>query len=89
MAAIEALRPYLLGRPLDELFADIGGFYRTLTGDTQLRWVGPEKGVIHLATAALVNAVWDLYAKRERKPLWKLLVDMPPTNSSRASTSAT
>jgi L-fuconate dehydratase len=49
-----------------------------LTGDSQLRWIGPEKGVIHLATAAVVNAVWDLYAKVEGKPLWKLLVDMRP-----------
>jgi L-fuconate dehydratase len=47
-------------------------------GDSQLRWIGPEKGVIHLATAAVVNAVWDLFAKRERKPLWKLIVDMSP-----------
>ena len=49
-----------------------------MTSDSQLRWVGPEKGVVHLATAALVNAVWDLWAKVERKPLWKLLVDMTP-----------
>ena len=54
------------------------GFWRSLTQDSQLRWLGPEKGAIHLATAALVNAVWDLWAKAERKPLWKLLVDMPP-----------
>jgi L-fuconate dehydratase len=56
----------------------MGRFWRHMTGDSQLRWVGPEKGVIHLATAAVVNAVWDLYAKVERKPLWKLLVDMTP-----------
>src|SRR3712207_7015204 len=56
----------------------MGGFWRMITGDSQLRWVGPEKGVIHLATAAVVNAVWDLYAKAEGKPLWKLLVDMSP-----------
>ena len=53
-------------------------FWRTLVGDSQLRWIGPEKGVIHLATAAVVNAVWDLFAKRAGKPLWKLLVDMTP-----------
>ena len=52
--------------------------WRRLVTDSQLRWLGPEKGVIHLATAALVNAVWDLYAKLEEKPLWKLLVDMSP-----------
>src|SRR6266536_714990 len=78
VAAIEALRPLLVGRSLEETFADMGGFWRSITGDSQLRWIGPEKGVIHLATAAVVNAVWDLYAKREGKPLWKLLVDMTP-----------
>lgn len=78
VAAIEALTPLVLGRRTEELFADMGGFWRAITGDSQLRWIGPEKGVIHLATAAVVNAVWDLYAKREGKPLWKLLVDMTP-----------
>src|SRR5436305_1202097 len=53
-------------------------FWRHITGDSQLRWIGPEKGVIHLAAAAVVNAVWDLWAKREGKPLWKLLADMSP-----------
>ncbi|PYQ00404.1 MAG: fuconate dehydratase, partial [Acidobacteria bacterium] len=53
-------------------------FFRSLTQDPQLRWLGPEKGIIHMATGAIVNAVWDLWAKRERKPVWKLLVDMPP-----------
>ena len=56
----------------------MSGFWRSLVSDTQLRWLGPEKGVIHLATAAVVNAVWDLWAKREGKPLWKLLVDLSP-----------
>ena len=53
-------------------------FWRMITGDSQLRWVGPEKGVIHLATAAVVNAVWDLWAKAEKKPVWRLLCDMSP-----------
>jgi L-fuconate dehydratase len=76
--AINALRPLVVGHPL-ELFAhNMGAFWTHITSDSQLRWVGPEKGVIHLATAAVVNAVWDLYAKAERKPLWKLLVDMTP-----------
>jgi L-fuconate dehydratase len=75
--AIEALSPLLVGRTLESLTRDMGAFWRLMTGDTQLRWIGPEKGVIHLATAAIVNAVWDLYAKTEKKPLWKLLVDMP------------
>src|ERR671925_225430 len=78
VAAIEALRPLVVGRALEDVFADMGAFWRSLPGDSQLRWIGPEKGAIHLATAAIVNAVWDLYAKRERKPLWKLLVDMSP-----------
>ena len=78
VAAVEALRPLVVGRRTDELFADMGQFWRTLVGDSQLRWIGPEKGVIHLATAAVVNAVWDLFAKREGKPLWKLLCDMSP-----------
>ena len=77
VAAVKALEPYLLGKRLEDLTADLGAFWLRLTGDSQLRWVGPEKGVIHLATAAVVNAVWDLYAKAEGKPLWKLLVDMP------------
>ena len=77
-AAIEALSSRLVGRRLDEVVADMAGFWRDMTGDSQLRWVGPEKGVIHMATAALVNAVWDLYAKAEQKPVWKVLVDMTP-----------
>jgi L-fuconate dehydratase len=77
-AAIEALAPLVVGRNTSELFSDMGAFWRLLTrGDSQLRWLGPEKGVIHLATAAVVNAAWDLYAKREGKPLWKLLAGMP------------
>jgi L-fuconate dehydratase len=78
VAAIEALRPLVVGLTVDELLADLGGFWRRLVGDSQLRWLGPEKGVVHMATAAVVNAVWDLYAKREGKPLWKLLADMTP-----------
>lgn len=78
VAAIEALAPHVVGRTLDAITSDMAGFWRQITSDNQLRWVGPEKGVIHLATAALVNAVWDLYAKAEGKPLWKLLADMTP-----------
>src|SRR5215813_5192274 len=63
---------------VEELVADLGGLWRRLVTDSQLRWLGPEKGVIHLATAAIVNAVWDLYAKVEGKPLWKLLADLTP-----------
>lgn len=78
VAAINALAYLVRGRTLESITADMGAFWHTITGDSQLRWVGPEKGVIHLATAALVNAVWDLWAKTERKPLWKLVADMPP-----------
>src|SRR3954453_23857029 len=77
-AAIDALAPHVVGSTLDELTGDLRGMWRRLVTDSQLRWLGPEKGVIHLATAALVNAVWDLYARAERKPVWKLLVDMTP-----------
>ncbi|MCA1688621.1 MAG: L-fuconate dehydratase [Actinobacteria bacterium] len=78
VAAIKALAPLVVGRTLESFTENMGAFWRHVTGDSQLRWVGPEKGVIHLATAAVVNAVWDLYAKAEGKPLWKLLVDMSP-----------
>jgi L-fuconate dehydratase len=78
VAAVHALKAYVAGRTLNSITKDLGAFWDDVTGDSQLRWVGPEKGVIHLATAALVNAVWDLYAKGEGKPLWKLLADMTP-----------
>src|SRR5215831_15179644 len=77
-AAIEQLAPLVVGRELEEIVADGAAFWRRLTNDGQLRWLGPEKGVIHLATAALVNAVWDLWARAKGKPLWKLLSDMTP-----------
>jgi L-fuconate dehydratase len=78
VAAVRALEPLVVGARVEHLEADMGGFWRDLVGDSQLRWIGPEKGAIHLATAAVVNAVWDLVAKRAGKPLWKLLVDLPP-----------
>jgi L-fuconate dehydratase len=78
VAAIRALAPLIVGESLDRIRADMSGFWRRLVSDSQLRWLGPEKGVIHLATAAVVNAVWDLWAKLEGKPLWKLLVDLSP-----------
>ena len=76
--AIEAFRSHVVGQELSAITSDFGAFWRALAEDSQLRWLGPEKGVIHLALAAIVNAVWDLYAKSERKPLWKLLADMTP-----------
>ena len=78
VCAVQALEHLVVGCTLESIVADMRSFYRSLTQDNQLRWVGPEKGVIHLATAAILNAVWDLWARREGKPLWKLLVDMPP-----------
>ncbi|HEV8649127.1 MAG TPA: L-fuconate dehydratase [Actinomycetes bacterium] len=76
--AIRALAPLVVGDKAEALFADMGGMWRRLVGDSPLRWLGPEKGVVHLATAAVVNAVWDLYAKARGKPLWKLLADLAP-----------
>jgi L-fuconate dehydratase len=78
VAAVKALRPLIVGRTLEEFIAAPGAFWRHLTGDSQLRWIGPEKGAIHLATAAVVNALWDLYAKTAGQPLWKLIADFTP-----------
>jgi len=78
VAAVHALAPLVVGKSMAEITGDMAGFWRSLTSESQLRWVGPEKGVIHLATGAIVNAVWDLWAKIEGKPLWKLLCDMSP-----------
>jgi L-fuconate dehydratase len=78
VAAVHALAPLIRGLTLEEIKANMASFWRRVTGDSQLRWVGPEKGVVHLATAAVVNAVWDLYAKAEGKPLWRLLADLRP-----------
>lgn len=74
--AIMSMEHLIVGKTLRWITDDLGKFWKSITGDSQLRWLGPEKGVIHLATGALVNAVWDLYAKAEEKPLWKLLADM-------------
>ena len=76
--AVRYLSRYVVNRTLSSITDDLGAFSRQLTDDTQFRWLGPEKGVIHLATGALINAVWDLYARAESKPLWQLLVDMEP-----------
>jgi L-fuconate dehydratase len=78
VAALNSLAFLVKGKTLESFTNDMGAFWKMITGDSQLRWLGPDKGVTHLATAAIVNAVWDLYAKVERKPLWKLLADMTP-----------
>jgi L-fuconate dehydratase len=76
--ALAYLSRNLPGRTLSSITKDLNAFYLELTGDTQFRWLGPEKGVIHLACGALINAVWDLYAKSEEKPVWRLLAEMEP-----------
>lgn len=77
-AAIEAMRHLVVGLDMETAAADMGAFWRHVTSDSQLRWIGPDKGAIHLATGAVVNAVWDLWAKIEKKPLWRLVADMSP-----------
>jgi L-fuconate dehydratase len=78
VAAVQAVAPLVVGLPVDEVLGDLGAFSRRLTGDSQLRWLGPEKGAIHMAAAAIVNAVWDMYGRREGKPVWQLLAGMAP-----------
>jgi L-fuconate dehydratase len=78
VTAIEHLSKFVRGRTLASITSDLNGFFLELTGDMQFRWLGPEKGVIHLACGAIINAVWDLYAKAEGKPVWKLLAEMTP-----------
>ena len=72
------MKPFVVGKKLSDIFDNFSYFWRSLTSESQLRWIGPEKGAIHLATGAVVNALWDVWAKLEHKPLWKLLVDMEP-----------
>jgi L-fuconate dehydratase len=78
LAALRALEPFLAGRDLDEVLADLGGLSRELVGDSPLRWLGPERGVVHMAIGAVLNACWDLAARRAGKPLWRLLADLSP-----------
>jgi L-fuconate dehydratase len=78
VAAIRALQPLVVGRTLEEFIAAPGAFWRSLASDGQMRWIGPEKGAAHLALAAIVNALWDLWGRTARKPVWKLLADMAP-----------
>jgi L-fuconate dehydratase len=78
VVAVHALKHHVIGRRLADITGNLRAFYRDLTVDKQLRWLGPEKGILHMATGALINAVWDLWAKREGKPLWKLLADLTP-----------
>ncbi|TIR83092.1 MAG: fuconate dehydratase, partial [Mesorhizobium sp.] len=77
-AAIEALRHLVVGIDLDWVKHDPGRFWHHVTGDSQLRWIGPDKGAMHLAVGAVVNAVWDLWAKEAGKPVWRLVAEMSP-----------
>jgi L-fuconate dehydratase len=77
-AAIEALRHHILGRDAEDLLGDMGATWKLLVHDSQLRWLGPEKGVMHMAIGAVINALWDLKAKRARRPLWDLLSRLSP-----------
>jgi L-fuconate dehydratase len=77
-AGVRAIERLVVGKDLEQLTSNMSEFWRSLTSDDQLRWLGPEKGVMHLATAAVVNAVWDLWAKKENKPLYRLLADLEP-----------
>jgi L-fuconate dehydratase len=77
-AAVRALAPYVVGRDVESLCADLGGLARELTWDSQLRWLGPEKGVMHMAIGGVVNAAWDLAARRAGLPVWELLASMTP-----------
>ncbi|MDQ0862764.1 L-fuconate dehydratase [Arthrobacter globiformis] len=77
-AAIDAYARLLVGRDIDELIYDFGGASKRLIHDSQLRWLGPEKGVTQMACGALVSALWDIRARRENKPLWLLLSEMSP-----------
>ncbi len=77
-AAARIHRRHVVGRPLSSIVTEFGQFWREVTSDSQLRWLGPDKGVTHMAAAAVVNAVWDLWAKVEGKPIWRLLADLSP-----------
>ncbi|AIF48104.1 enolase C-terminal domain-like protein [Dyella japonica] len=77
-AALSALRPLVVGRGVADIADNLGAFARDLTGDSQLRWLGPEKGVMHMAIGAVINAAWDLAARRANKPVWRFIADMTP-----------
>ncbi|MEU7883638.1 L-fuconate dehydratase [Microbispora bryophytorum] len=78
VAAARQIGARLAGRDVDELAGDLGGLYREIMADSQMRWLGPEKGVVHLSAAGVLNAAWDLAARRAGKPLWRFVADMTP-----------
>jgi L-fuconate dehydratase len=77
-AAIDLLAPYAVGRDVEDLGKSMGEFARSLVRDSQMRWLGPEKGITHMAAGAVINAAWDLISKHAGKPLWKYLSDLSP-----------
>ena len=81
--AIEALGALVKGLDLDWIKEDMGRFWRHITGDSQLRWIGPDKGAVHMAAGAVVNAAWDLWAKQAGKPVWQLVGEMSPEEITR------
>lgn len=84
VAAVNAMKFLVEGRRLRAIYSNFGGFWRELSSESQLRWIGPEKGVTHLALAAIINGLWDLWAKLNDRPVWRLLVDMEPKVSDPA-----
>ena len=77
-AAVESMRHLIIGQETGAIKKNIGCFYDHLRSDSQLQWLGPEKGVMHMARGGIINAIWDMWARDEKKPLWRLLADMPP-----------
>ena len=88
VAAINSVTPMILGKDVDALLSDMGTTWRSLVYDSHLRWLGPEKGVIHMAIGAVINALWDLKSKRAGLPLWRLLAQMTPVGSARGAVAA-
>ncbi|KFB51659.1 AGAP007421-PA-like protein [Anopheles sinensis] len=78
LLAVRAMKRLVEGRTTASIYERFGQFWRELTSESQLRWIGPEKGVTHLAVAAIVNALWDLLAKIRNVPVWQLLAEMEP-----------
>lgn len=78
LAAVHCLEPLVVGLEVDQVLSDLGAFSRRLVWDSPLRWLGPEKGIMHMAIGAVVNAMWDLRAKRAKLPLWRLLCSLSP-----------
>lgn len=76
--AVKSMKYLVENRNLKQIYGNFGKFWRELTSESQLRWIGPEKGVTHLAVAAIINGLWDLWAKLNNKPVWRLLADMDP-----------